>query len=102
MRGRNRRGFLQTSAALLGAGVSAFAGLAMGASLRPGSGDRSPIQTPAVGKDQSKRPLGLGLIIAIGSDPNSAMAKERSLELTTAQTLAAGITVALDTTLRKA
>src|SRR5437660_10583877 len=102
MRGRNRRGFLQTSAALLGAGVSAFAGLAMGASLRPGSGDRSPIQTPAVGKDQSKRPLRLGLIISIGSDPDSAMAKVRSLELPTAQIFADGITEGLDTKLRKA
>ena len=63
--------------------MSAFAGLAMGASLRPGSGDRSPIQTPALGKDQSKRPLRLGLIISIGSDPDSAMAKVRSLELPT-------------------
>src|SRR5207244_8255424 len=50
----------------------------------------------------SKRPLRLGLIISIGSDPDSAMAKVRSLELPTAQIFADGITEGLDTKVRKA
>jgi sugar phosphate isomerase/epimerase len=87
MRKQDRRAFLKASAG----GVVASLGLNHAA---PGSSRSSGRVTPelgtgplvsAVAANQGKKPLRLGLIIGIGSDPEAAMAKVHNLGLPTCQ-----------------
>lgn len=73
----DRRSFLQTSVAALGAGLIP--------GLHAGPSPAVSVQAPSIPANQGKKPLRLGLIIAVGNDPNSAMAKVRELGLPTAQ-----------------
>jgi sugar phosphate isomerase/epimerase len=84
---RNRRAFLQTSTGALAVGLSPIA-----AALRDGAGaggrasDLSAAQlAPTVLANEGRKPLRLGLIIGIGRDPDSAMAKVHNLGLPTCQ-----------------
>ena len=95
---QDRRRFLQNSAVAIAAGLS----LNSGAAARPDPSDSKPIQAPNVAANQGKKPLRLGLIIAIGNDPDSAMARVRDLGLPTAQIFADEFTDGLDEQLRKA
>ena len=81
MRELNRRVFLQTSAAVLGSGLVPTAA-AHATSPTPST----PINAPTIAANEGKKPLRLGLIIAIGNDPDAAMAKVHDLGLPTAQT----------------
>src|SRR5437899_6938827 len=81
----NRRNFLQASTTALAAGLSPMSA-ALGqnivssplASLPPDN----PAETiPPLQANGGKKPLRLGLIIGIGKDPDSAMAKVRNLEI---------------------
>jgi len=96
----NRRLFLQTSATALGAGLVAripLHGAPLGADI-----PSSPIHAPAITANEGKKPLRLGLIIAIGNDPDSAMAKVRDLGLPTVQIYVDEFHPGLDGRLRKA
>jgi sugar phosphate isomerase/epimerase len=82
---QNRRAFLQTSTGALAAGLSA-----MDADLRAAvPADESPVSAtqvaPTIAANQGRKPLRLGLIIGIGKDPDSAMAKVHDLGLPTCQ-----------------
>jgi sugar phosphate isomerase/epimerase len=81
---QSRRAFLQNSAVAVAAGLSPLAGLSAGATSRPVSSDLAP-QAPALAANDGKKPLRLGLIIAIGKDPDAALTKVRYLGLPTAQ-----------------
>jgi L-ribulose-5-phosphate 3-epimerase len=82
---QNRRAFLQTSTGALAAGLSA-----MDADLRAAvPADELPVSAtqvaPTIAANQGRKPLRLGLIIGIGKDPDSAMAKVHDLGLPTCQ-----------------
>src|SRR6267143_511126 len=84
---RNRRAFLQTSTGALAAGLSPI-----GPVLRGGvtaddlARDLSAAQlAPTVAANEGRKPLRLGLIVGIGKDPDSAMAKIHDLGLPTCQ-----------------
>jgi len=87
MRKQDRREFLKASTGAVVAGLS-LTGPAAGRN--PGSAgarsvlDRAQLASP-VAANQGKKPLRLGLIIGIGSDPYAAMAKVRDLGLPTCQ-----------------
>ena len=83
MEEKNRRVFLQTTATVLGAGLAPIVGLT--AESLAVSAQSSPVHAPASVENQGKKPLRLGLIVAIGNDPDSAIAKVRDLGLPTAQ-----------------
>jgi sugar phosphate isomerase/epimerase len=82
MEKQNRRLFLQTS-------VTALAGLVPSARIQAAPSDSvihsSTIHAPAIAANEGKTPLRLGLIIAVGNDPDSAMSKIHTLGLPTAQ-----------------
>jgi sugar phosphate isomerase/epimerase len=82
----NRRKFLQSSGGALAVSVAftrpALAKPACSAELSY-SGNGGLI--PAIAADEGKRPLRLGLIIGIGSDPDAALAKVHDLGMPTAQ-----------------
>src|SRR5262249_17350132 len=85
MRKQDRREFLKASAGGVMAGLS----VARAASNRDRGGvipalDPAQVASP-VAANQGKKPLRLGLIIGIGSDPYAAMAKVRDLGLPTCQ-----------------
>ena len=89
MNKRNRRAFLQASAAAaLAAPLGGVAIAAKDASV-PGvlpAEILNPAQSaPTVAANEGKKPLRLGLIIGIGKDPDAAMAKVRDLGLPTSQ-----------------
>src|SRR5213082_1477604 len=89
MNKRNRRAFLQASAAAaLAAPLGGVAIAAKDASV-PGvlpAEILNPAQNaPTVAANEGKKPLRLGLIIGIGKDPDAAMAKVRNLGLPTSQ-----------------
>ena len=101
---RNRRVFLQTSTGALAAGLSP-----MGAVLGGGvaSDDLAPDLSaaevaPMVPANEGRKPLRLGLIIGIGKDPDSAMAKIHDLGLPTCQVFADEIEPELAGRLRRA
>jgi sugar phosphate isomerase/epimerase len=84
---RNRRAFLQASTGALVAGLSPI-----GAALRGGdtAGDLASDLTavpvaPTIPANEGRKPLRVGLIIAIGSDPDAAMGKIHDLGLPTCQ-----------------
>jgi len=97
MENKDRRTFLQTSVAALGAGLVPSARL-HGA---PSAATIS-VHAPAIPANKGKKPLRLGLIIAVGDDPDSAMAKLRDLGLPTAQIYVEEFQPGLDDRLKKA
>src|SRR6516164_592449 len=100
MKKQNRRVFLQTSVSALGAGFAPSIGLPAESSAA--SVDSTAIHAPAIVANQGKKPLRLGLIIAIGNDPDSSMAKIRDLGLPTAQIYVEEFHLGLDGRLRQA
>ena len=89
----NRRTFLQTTAGTLAFGLEAIPAATPASAA---AGDEAPAfppsQTaPVVASNQGKKPLRLGLIIAIGKDPGAAIAKVRDLDLPTCQVFASDL-----------
>jgi sugar phosphate isomerase/epimerase len=84
---KNRRVFLQTSAAALAGGFgTAHSALLDGTSPAVLALSLGPAQTSqGVSSDDGKKPLRLGLIIGIGKDPGAAMSKVHDLGLPTCQ-----------------
>jgi L-ribulose-5-phosphate 3-epimerase len=89
---QDRRAFVQLSAGALAVGLSpALSSLNAGADsghVSPGPNGEQKAQTLSAhtaSDNEGKQPLRLGLIIAIGKDPDAAMAKVRDLGLPTAQ-----------------
>lgn len=100
MEKQNRRVFLQTSATVLGAGIAPVLSLPANAfGARNGS---STIHASAIEANQGKKPLRLGLIVAVENDPDSAVAKVRDLGLPTAQIYVEEFHPGLDDRLRQA
>lgn len=100
MKKQNRRAFLQTSGVALGAGLTS---LALEPQAAPSTtADSAPLRAPTIAANQGKKPLRLGLIIAIGDDPDSAMAKVRNLGLPSAQIYVDEFHSGLDSRLQKA
>ena len=87
MKENNRRTFLQTSAGALALGLSSApsATVAEGISAAETSSFPPQQMAPVVASNADKKPLRLGLIIAIGKDPNAAIAEVRDLGLPTCQ-----------------
>jgi L-ribulose-5-phosphate 3-epimerase len=81
---QDRRMFMQRSVAVLGIG-STLAALGFPSSAQVSSESQVAEKVRPVPADNGKEPLRLGLIIDIGKDPDSAMAKVHGLGLTTAQ-----------------
>jgi L-ribulose-5-phosphate 3-epimerase len=100
MEKHNRRIFLQTSVTALGAGLVSSTHL-HAAPLTP-SNHSTAIHAPAIAANKGKKPLRLGLIIAVGNDPDSALAKVRHHGLPTAQISVEEFHPGLDDRLRKA
>lgn len=99
---RNRRAFLQTSTGALAA-VSPF-GAVLGHSVTADLGpDLSAAEVaPTLASNEGRKPLRLGLIIGIGKDPDSAMAKAHDLGLPTCQVFVEEIEPELAGPLRRA
>src|SRR2546423_9069869 len=95
-----RRIFLQTSVTAIGTGLVSSAHL-HAAPLTP-SNHSTAIHAPAIAANKGKKPLRLGLIIAVGNDPDSALAKVRDHGLPTAQISVEEFHPGLDDRLRKA
>ncbi len=87
MRKRDRRAFLQTSASALAVGLSAMPPERIASMVCAGetSGFTAEQTAPVLAADEGKKPLRLGLIIAIGKNPEAAIAKVRDLGLPTCQ-----------------
>ena len=87
MQKRNRRTFLQTSAGALALGLqTARPAKVVDTAARNETPAFPPHQmAPVVASNEGKKPLRLGLIIAIGKNPDAAMAKVRDLGLPTCQ-----------------
>lgn len=87
MRKHNRRAFLQTSAGALALGLSSAPCATATGTLPPNISLGLPANqtAPVVASNAGKKPLRLGLIIAIGKDANGAIAKVRDLGLPTCQ-----------------
>jgi L-ribulose-5-phosphate 3-epimerase len=100
MEKQNRRVFLESSAAVLGAGFAASAGL--DAESSTASAYSTTVHASRVAANQGKKPLRLGLIIAIGNDPGMAMGKVRDLGLPSAQIYVEEFHPGLDGRLRHA
>jgi L-ribulose-5-phosphate 3-epimerase len=81
---QNRRAFMQRFVGVLGLN-STLATLSSISFGQISSELKVAQKAPLIPADRGKKPLRLGLIIAIGKDPDSAMAKVRDLGLTTAQ-----------------
>ena len=83
----NRRTFLQTTAGTLAFGLNAIPAATQASTT---AADKAlafpPNQTaPVLASNEGKKPLRLGLIIAIGKDPGAAIAKVRDLGLVSCQ-----------------
>jgi L-ribulose-5-phosphate 3-epimerase len=101
---RNRRAFLQTSTGALAAGLSprgaVLGGVVASDDLAP---DLSAAEVaPMVPANEGRKPLRLGLIIGIGKDPDSAMARIHDLGLPTCQVFVEEIEPELAGRLRRA
>jgi L-ribulose-5-phosphate 3-epimerase len=83
----DRRTFLQTSAGALAIGLNPAATATIASPVPDNKTfDFTPQQmAPFVASNAGKKPLRLGLIIAIGKDPDAAMTKVRDLGLPTCQ-----------------
>jgi sugar phosphate isomerase/epimerase len=101
---RNRRAFLQTSTGAVAAGLSPIvAVLRSSVAADNGASDLSPAQiAPPVPANEGRKPLRLGLIVGIGKDPDSAMAKVHDLGLPTCQVFVDKIEPELAGRLRRA
>ena len=101
---RNRRAFLQTSTGALASRLSPIvAVLRSSVTANNGASDLSPAQiAPPVPANEGSKPLRLGLIIGIGKDPDSAMAKVHDLGLPTCQVFVDKIEPELASRLRRA
>jgi sugar phosphate isomerase/epimerase len=101
---RNRRAFLQTSTGALASGMSPIvAVLRSSVTANNGAPDPSPAQiAPPVPANEGRKPLRLGLIVGIGKDPDSAMAKVHDLGLPTCQVFVDKIEPELAGRLRRA
>jgi sugar phosphate isomerase/epimerase len=75
---RNRRDFLRATAGALAATACLPAGI-------PGKAFAGEQSAPPASGDTGRKPLRLGLIVGIGNNPDSALAKVHSLEISTAQ-----------------
>ena len=88
MNKQNRRVFLQTSAGALAAGLSRAAVAALNIGVTPdhlAAGADTAQITRTVASNEGRKPLRLGLIIGVGEDPDTSMAKVRDLGLPTCQ-----------------
>src|SRR5882762_9119729 len=105
MNKQNRRAFLQTSAGALAVGLSPGAVAALRAGLvpdhLPAGGGRAQTAS-AVAYNNGRKPLRLGLIINVGEDPDSSMAKVQNLGLPTCQAFVDDFTPDLAGRLRQA
>jgi L-ribulose-5-phosphate 3-epimerase len=87
MNKQNRRAFLQISTGALATGLSPMHS-ALSHGVRSGGTTVTPIWLQAgqaLPENEGKKPLRLGLILGIGKDPDSAMAKVHELGLPTCQ-----------------
>jgi L-ribulose-5-phosphate 3-epimerase len=100
----DRRAFIQTSVGALAAGITPAAIAALKAEVALGQAERAgTVHTaPTVPSNEGKRPLRLGLIIGIGKDPDTAMAKVHDLGLPTCQAFVEDFEPGLATRLRQA
>ena len=83
----DRRTFLQTTAGALTLGMNGLPRATQGSTT---AGDKAPAfppnqAAPVVASNAGKKPLRLGLIIAIGKDPGAAISKVRDLGLPSCQ-----------------
>jgi L-ribulose-5-phosphate 3-epimerase len=99
---QNRRTFIQTSAVAIAAGLSPLTGLNLPASSKPMPAESGSSLAPTIAANEGKKPLRLGLIIAIGNDPDSAMARVHDLGIPTAQIYVDEFHPGLDGSLRQA
>ncbi|HEY6945174.1 MAG TPA: sugar phosphate isomerase/epimerase family protein [Candidatus Acidoferrum sp.] len=83
----NRRAFLQTSAGALALGLRSSSAATGVNATAAGNSPAFPPQkmAPALASNAGKKPLRLGLIIAIGKDPGAAIAKVHDLGLPSCQ-----------------
>ena len=105
MKKRDRRAFLQTSAGALAVGLSpqTIAALKVGLAPEHLAGGADTAQTaPAVASNNGRKALRLGLIIGVGQDPDSSMAKVHDLGLPTCQAFVDDFKPGLAERLRKA
>src|SRR5713101_3204269 len=87
----NRRAFLQTSGGALAFSLNPSpptVRIASDAAGDEASSFTTKQMAPVAAANEGKKPLRLGLIIAIGRDPNAAIAKVRDLGLPTCQAYA--------------
>jgi L-ribulose-5-phosphate 3-epimerase len=101
---RNRRAFLQTSAGALAAGLSPIGAVLRSSVTAEGLAPdlRAAEVAPTMPANEGRKPLRLGLIIGIGKDPDSAMAKVHDLGLPTCQVFVEEIEPDLPGRLRRA
>jgi L-ribulose-5-phosphate 3-epimerase len=105
MNKQNRRAFLQTSAGALAVGLSPGAVAALRAGLvadHLAAGGDTAQTASAVASNNGRKPLRLGLIINVGQDPDSSIAKVQSLGLPTCQAFVDDFTPNLAGRLRQA
>lgn len=105
MNKQNRRAFLQTSGGALAVGLSPGAVAALRAGLVPdhlAAGGNTAQTASAVASNNGREPLRLGLIINVGEDPDSSMAKVQNLGLPTCQAFVDDFTPDLAGRLRQA
>lgn len=82
---QNRRTFVKASVGCLSLGSTLSAMTLASAAAQGSSEVKSAQMVPSNPADLGKKPLRLGLIIAIGKDPDTAMAKVRDLGLPSTQ-----------------
>jgi len=102
---QDRRGFLQTSAGILAASLrpATFGKLNLGVLPNDIATRTAAAQTAqSVASNEGRKPLRLGLIIGVGEDPDSSMAKVRDLGLPTCQAFVDDFKPGLAERLRKA
>lgn len=103
MKPGNRRNFLQNSAAAILQGVSAATLSPLAASLTSDSSDSFCEQrAPSDSANDGKKPLRLGLIVGIGTDPEAAIARVHALGFPTSQVYAEDFSIDLGLRLRRA
>jgi L-ribulose-5-phosphate 3-epimerase len=105
MNKQNRRAFLQTSAGALAVGLSPGAVAALRAGLvadHLAAGGDTAQTASAVASNNGRKPLRLGLIINVGQDPDSSIAKVQNLGLPTCQAFVDDFTPNLAGRLRQA
>jgi sugar phosphate isomerase/epimerase len=105
MNKQNRRAFLQSSAGALAVGLSPGAVATLRAGLVPdhlAAGGDIAQTASAVASNNGRKPLRLGLIINVGEDPDSSLAKVQNLGLPTCQAFVDDFTSDLAGRLRQA